>query len=109
MQPIASRQTDVFIAIADPSRRKILELLRGGERPAGWIADSFRISRPAVSQHLSVLRRVGLVRERRVGRERRYKLEPAPLREVMNWCKQYEVFWSHRLNALGRLLDHESD
>lgn len=97
---------DVFQAIADPTRRRLLEFLVDGERSVGRLADRFDASRPAISQHLGVLLRAGLVVERRVGRERRYRLEPARLREVSNWLRQYDRFWQDRLEALGEHLDN---
>ena len=97
--------TDVFRAIADPTRRGILDGLLAGEASVGTLARAFDISLPAVSQHLRVLREVGLVTEERVGRERRYRIRPAPLREVVDWVAQYERFWEGRLDALGRYLE----
>jgi DNA-binding transcriptional ArsR family regulator len=98
---------DIFTAIADPSRRRLLDLLSVGEQPVNELAEAFRISRPAVSQHLRVLRDVGAVEERRVGRQRRYRLRPSALREVAAWIARYERFWDDRLAALGRRLDEE--
>ncbi len=82
-------------ALADPTRRRILDLLAQGEMAAGEIAGHFpSISRPAVSQHLAVLREAGLVRERREGRRRIYRLEPEPLREIWEgWLSRYQRFW----------------
>jgi DNA-binding transcriptional ArsR family regulator len=84
---------DIFQAIADPTRRSLLELVAKGERPVKALAESFQMSRPAISQHLRVLREAGLVTERKVGRERRYRLRAGPLREVRDWVGQYESFW----------------
>ncbi|MGP8000417.1 MAG: ArsR/SmtB family transcription factor [Streptosporangiaceae bacterium] len=75
---------DVFDAIASPVRREILDLLRRGEQPVRDLAASFAMSRPAVSQHLRVLRAAGLVSEERVGRERRCRLDARPLRAVLD-------------------------
>ncbi|HEV8359661.1 MAG TPA: metalloregulator ArsR/SmtB family transcription factor [Candidatus Thermoplasmatota archaeon] len=95
-----------FRAIADPTRRAILlDLGAAGELTAGDIADRFVISRPAVSKHLAVLRRAGLVHERRAGRERRYALDHAPLREVGAYLAALDAFWAGRLEELGRALD----
>ena len=85
---------DIFAAVADPTRRRLLDLLSVGEQAVNELAEVFRISRPAVSQHLRVLREVGAVAERRVGRERRYRLRPAPLREVAAWIARYERLWT---------------
>jgi DNA-binding transcriptional ArsR family regulator len=97
----------VFAAIADPTRRAILDALSQRERSAGEIAGLFPVSRPAVSRHLRVLRGAGLVRERRAGRSRRYALEPAPLREVERWLEHYRLFWGARLQELKTLVESE--
>jgi DNA-binding transcriptional ArsR family regulator len=94
-----------FAAIADPTRRAILDLLKAGELPAGEIARRFPVSRPAISRHLRVLRRAGLVRERRVARSRRYLLDAAPLREAAEWLNHYQVFWGARLQDLKRYVE----
>ena len=83
--------------IADPTRRRLLELVRDHELPAGELAGSFQVSRPAVSRHLRVLREAGLVRQRREGRLRLYRAEPAPLAELQRWL---EAYWGERLEAL---------
>jgi DNA-binding transcriptional ArsR family regulator len=90
----------VFEALADPTRRRILELLAGGERSAGDIAGQFAISRPGVSRHLRVLREAGLVRARCQGQRRLYSVDPAPLAEVEAWLAHYRGFWAQRLDAL---------
>ncbi|RZQ60162.1 ArsR/SmtB family transcription factor [Amycolatopsis suaedae] len=97
--------TDVYQAIADPTRRTILDLLAEGDRSAGTLAESFRMSRPAVSQHLKVLREAGLVSEQRSGRQRIYHLEPDGLAEVARWLSYYQRFWHARFAALGEYLD----
>ncbi len=84
-------------AIADPTRRRLLELVRDREVAAGELAKQFAVSRPAVSRHLRVLRESGLVRERREGRLRLYRADPAPLEELRGWL---EAYWSERLGAL---------
>jgi DNA-binding transcriptional ArsR family regulator len=91
----------VFAALADPTRRRILELLAAGELSAGDIAQKFDISRPGVSRHLRVLRESGLVRARGDGQRRLYSVDPAPLAEVEAWLARYRVFWAQRLDALG--------
>lgn len=85
----------VFHAIADPTRRAILVALARWERTAGVLAEPFGMSQPAVSQHLRVLRDAGLVRHRRAGRHRLYRLEPDPLREVRDWVRWFEPFTDH--------------
>ena len=88
-------------ALADPTRRTIVELLAERERTAGELAGSFSTSRPAVSRHLRVLREHGLVQARAHGRERLYSLEPEPLAELDEWLSRYRSFWTTRLDALG--------
>ena len=89
-------------AIADPIRRRVLELVRDREVPAGELADQFDVSRPAVSRHLRVLREAGLVRERREGRLRLYRADPEPLAELRDWLERY---WDDRLAALKELAE----
>ncbi|MET8630467.1 metalloregulator ArsR/SmtB family transcription factor [Kitasatospora sp. NPDC004669] len=98
---------DVFSALANPVRRKLLEGLRGGPRAAGELAGDFELSRPAVSEHLAVLRGAGLVREEPRGRHRYYHLEPGPLAEVEEWLHPFEKYWRQRMRSLRELLDEE--
>ncbi|WP_341720939.1 metalloregulator ArsR/SmtB family transcription factor [Micromonospora sp. FIMYZ51] len=93
---------EIAAAIADPVRRRILELLREGRLTAGRIADHFEISRPAVSRHLRVLRESGLVRDTVVGRERRYELDPTRFAELHRWLAQFTraESWERRFDAL---------
>ena len=100
--------TDVFHAIADPTRRTVLDLLLTGERTATELSQPFSVTKAAVSQHLRVLREAGLVTERRVGRQRIYRLRPAPLSDVAAWLAHYEQFWAQRLKDLGRYLDEDA-
>lgn len=95
---------DRFTALADPTRRRILELLGDGERAAGEIADHFAASPPAISQHLKVLRETGLVKVRPDGQHRFYSLDPEGLDEVDAWLKRIRRFWGERLDALEREL-----
>jgi DNA-binding transcriptional ArsR family regulator len=95
----------VFAAIADPTRRAILDAIRGRERSAGEIAALFPVSRPAISRHLRVLRGAGLIRERREAQSRLYSLDPAPLRDVERWLDHYRVFWGARLHDLKRVVE----
>ena len=96
--------TEVFGAIANPVRRRILEMLRDGPRPAGDIASEFELNRPAVSEHLQVLRRVGLVSEYAQGRQRVYRLDAAALLEVADWLHPFERYWKQRMHALDDVL-----
>jgi DNA-binding transcriptional ArsR family regulator len=96
-----------FSALADPTRRAVLDLLRRGSLPAGQIAQAFPVSRPAISKHLRLLRRAHLVRERREGRRRLYQLNPAPLRAVDSWLSHYRVFWQMSLTDLKNFVETE--
>jgi DNA-binding transcriptional ArsR family regulator len=87
-------------ALADPTRRRIVELLAAGERTAGEIAGEFAVSRPAVSRHLRVLRDTGLVRYRGEAQRRVYALDPRPLAALDAWLARYRPFWQNRLDAL---------
>jgi DNA-binding transcriptional ArsR family regulator len=84
----------VYRAVAHPVRRKVLDLLRHGPRPAGEITSSFSISGVAMSQHLRVLRLTGLVQQRRVGRGRIYEINAERLRDLHQWCGTYERLWT---------------
>ena len=95
----------VFHALADPTRRRLLDLLASGDLPANSLARPFRMSRPAVSQHLRVLRRAGLVSVRRDGRQRYYRLRARRLRPAFDWLAYYERFWNEKLAALGDYLE----
>ncbi len=97
----------VFRAIADPTRRKILSLLRGGRLGVGDIARNFRTSRPAISRHLRLLRVAGLVVTRRQGTARICELNAKPLRAVDDWLRDYETFWSESLRGLKRYVEEE--
>ena len=91
-------------AVADPIRRRVLELVRDAELAAGRIAEEFDVSRPAVSRHLRVLREAGLVEERRDGRLRLYRANPDALGELRAWL---DAYWMGRLGALKRLAEEE--
>ncbi len=94
-----------YAALAEPHRRRILDLLRDGERPAGDLVERLDLSQPGVSKHLRVLREAGLVNVRTDGRRRLYSLRPDPLVEVDQWIAPYRVYWSNRLDALERHLE----
>ena len=96
-----------FHALADPTRRAVLDLLRRGSQPAGQIAREFPVSRPAISKHLRLLRRAHLVEERREGRHRLYQLNPEPLKAVDSWLEHYRVFWQANLNSLKAFVETE--
>ncbi len=99
---------DVYQAIADPTRRQILDLLGDAELPVNDLAAPFAMSRPAISQHLRVLREAGLVTDRKRGRQRLYRLQAEPLREVEAWLGHYRRFWHGRLRALSEYLESDA-
>lgn len=97
-------RTDVYRAIADPTRRRILTLLEREELSVSTLAARFPVTRPAISQHLATLREASLVRYRRDGRTRYYRARLEPLGEVVDWLAYFDAFWSDRLAALHRYL-----
>jgi len=105
----ASSTGATFQALADPTRRAVLDLLRRGALPAGQIAREFPVSRPAISMHLRLLRRARLVEERREGRHRLYRLNAEPLRGVEEWLEQYRVFWQTSLIRLKAFVEAEHE
>ena len=106
---MVTQQTAVFAAIADPTRRAILDLLRGRELRAGDLATHFPISRPAIAKHVGVLRRAGLLRERRERQARLYSLDPAALATVDRWLAPYRLYWSARLTDLKHAIESDID
>jgi len=94
-----------FAVLAEPSRRRILDLLRDGERSVGQLVADLRLSQPGVSKHLRVLREAGLVEVRADAQRRLYHLRPGPLAEVDAWIEPYRHFWSARLDAFEAHLD----
>jgi len=102
------RQPDVFTAISHPARRRILDLLSEADHSVNAIAGHFKMSRPAVSQHLRVLLDASLVTEQRHGRQRRYHFVPERLGPVRDWVALYERFWDDRLHQLRKTLARRS-
>jgi len=100
-------EPDVFSALANPVRREILTQLRKGPRKVGDLASKFSLGRPAISEHLQVLRKAQLVREEPRGRERFYHLDPRPLAQVEKWLSVFERYWQDRLGDLEQLLNEE--
>jgi DNA-binding transcriptional ArsR family regulator len=98
----------VFRAIADPTRRDILALLRGGRHSVGEIAGNFRTSRPAISRHIRLLRSAGLVVTRQEGTARICELNAKPLRAVSDWLRDYEAFWDESLLSLKRYVEEDA-
>jgi DNA-binding transcriptional ArsR family regulator len=102
------RREAVFRAIADPTRRGILKLLRERSQTVGELAENFAMSRPAVSKHLRVLRSAGLLVTRKDGAAQICTLNAGPLRAVDEWLRDYEMFWSGNLRSLKRYVEDES-
>ena len=98
---------DTFAALADPTRRKIVESLALGETSFGDIADQFEMSRPAVSQHLKTLREAGIVSVRADAQRRIYRLSDGGLEEVDAWLNKLRQYWNQRLDKLEQLLAEE--
>lgn len=105
----ATAKHDVFQAIADPTRRSLLQLLGDQEMPVTVISGHYPMSRTAVSKHLRILADAGLVKERKVGRETRYRLEPEPLLELKRWLAYYDRYWDNKLSALQRFVEESDD
>jgi DNA-binding transcriptional ArsR family regulator len=105
---VPSPKHDVFQAIADPTRRTLLRLLDDQEMPVTVISGHFPMTRTAVSKHLRILADAGLVKERKVGRETRYRLDPEPLLELKRWLAYYERYWENKLEALKRFVESDA-
>lgn len=105
MQYVATIETKVFRALADPSRRAIFESLTRGEAAVKELTARFDISQPAVSQHLATLRDAGLVQGRFEGRRVFYRVEPRGLTPIIDWLAHYRAFWPERVDRLERLLE----
>lgn len=101
----AATTTDAFNAVAEPQRRRILDLLAGGERPVNAIVAELGLTQPQVSKHLRVLREVGAVRVRDDGRRRLYRLNGAALKPIHDWVKAYERTWQERFEAMDDVLE----
>jgi DNA-binding transcriptional ArsR family regulator len=106
-QSVTHLSETTFHALADPTRRAVLDLLRRGAQPAGNIAEAFPVSRPAISKHLRHLRKARLVVETRSGRHRVYQLNAEPLKAVSAWVEQYRQFWEMNLNSLKSFVEEE--
>jgi len=98
---------DVFQAIADPTRRKIVDTLNDKPLHLNAIAENFHISRPAISKHIKVLTECGLIIIKQKGRERYCEVNYKSLRKVSDWIDKYRVFWTQKLDALGDFLEKE--
>jgi len=98
--PRAATTSDAFNAVAEPRRRQILHLLADRERPVGEIVLRMRLGQPSVSKHLGVLKRVGLVRARREGRQMLYRTNAQAIRPLHEWTETFEKYWGHQLNRV---------
>jgi DNA-binding transcriptional ArsR family regulator len=101
----AATTTDAFNAVAEPRRRQILDLLANGERAVNDLVEQLGLAQPLVSKHLRVLREVGLVEVRDVGRQRLYRLNARPLKPIHDWLSGYEAAWSRRFDQLDVILE----
>ncbi|PZR21400.1 MAG: transcriptional regulator [Flavobacterium psychrophilum] len=100
---------DVFQAIADPTRREIIDLISNNELNVNEVAENFAISRPAVSKHIKILMQSGLVLVTKKGRDRYCRANLSKLREVNEWVVKYKDFWNEKLDALGDFLENETN
>ena len=96
--------SDIFDAIADPTRRKIIDLIAGRSMTVNDVAERFEISRPAVSKHIRILNECGLVVIRKEGRRHYCRADTRKLQEVIAWAQRYREFWNDRLDALEQIL-----
>jgi len=108
MMNTLDKERDVYMAIADPTRRKLIRLLADtDEAPLHELTPQFEMGRTAVSKHLTILKKAGLVSDRKNGRETRYQLNAAPLQEIKDWVSFYEKFWTDNVSNLKKLLEEE--
>ena len=96
--------TEIFDVLAEPHRRRILELLRGGERSVGELVDALELSQPAVSKHLRILKEAGLVSVHADGQRRLYRINPQPLQAIDQWLSGYRRLWEENLDRLEAFL-----
>lgn len=105
-----NEKRDVFDAIADPTRRRLIRLLAEAEEmPLHELTVHFQMGRTAVSKHLTILKEAGLVLDRKVGRETRFRLNASPLSEIQDWVAFYSKFWSTNMLRLKQLLEEEEE
>ena len=105
----AAEKHDVFQAIADPTRRKVLQLLAEGDLPISEITSHFSMSRTAIAKHLHILSEAELVSGRKVGREKRFRLQPEPLAELKQWLSFYDRFWDNKLSILKHVIESSGE
>jgi len=99
---------DVFQAIADPTRRQIINMLASQSLNLNAVADNFDVSRPAISKHIKILTECGLITIKQQGRERYCQANLKSLNQVADWVEQYRVFWTGKLDALGDFLEKDN-
>nr|WP_156185345.1 metalloregulator ArsR/SmtB family transcription factor [Bacillus sp. LK2] len=109
MNKVNQYKHDVFQAISDPIRRRMLKILAGREMSIAEIVKYFSISRTAVNKHLHILSDSGIVRSRKVGRETRYMLKPEPLVNIQNWLSFFKHDWEDKLSALKRFVEEDNN
>ncbi|MCM2677280.1 ArsR/SmtB family transcription factor [Alkalicoccobacillus plakortidis] len=102
-----AKKYDVFQAIADPTRREVLRLLSEKQRPIADITSHFDMTRTAVAKHLFILSEAGLIKGEKVGREKRYQLQPEPLADLQEWLSYFDQFWTNKLSVLKYLAEAE--
>lgn len=108
MAASSTARHDVFQAVADPTRRELIYLLaEKKELAVTQLSEPFPMTRTAISKHLKILAEAGLVKERKVGRERRYRLEQAPLNELKQWLNELDQFWDNKIAVLKHLVESE--
>ena len=105
----SAQKYDVFQAIADPTRREVLKLLADKELPISEISSNFPMSRTAIAKHLHILSEAELISGRKVGRERRYKLQPEAFLEFKQWLAYYDQFWANKLSILQHLVENNEE
>jgi DNA-binding transcriptional ArsR family regulator len=105
----SAEKHDIFQAIADPTRREVLRILAEKELPISEITSHFTMSRTAIAKHLQILTEAELVSGRKVGREKRYRLQPESLQELKQWLSFYEQFWSNKLTKLKHVVENPEE
>jgi DNA-binding transcriptional ArsR family regulator len=106
---VEAAKHDVFQAIADPTRRKVMRLLADKELPISEICSHFTISRTAITKHLHILSEAELISGKKIGREKIYSLHPEPLKELREWLSYYERFWNNKLSMLKYYVEETED
>ncbi|EPZ51640.1 transcriptional regulator [Alicyclobacillus acidoterrestris ATCC 49025] len=110
MMTATNQSRDVYVAVADPTRRELLRLLANAEElPLHDLTVHFPMGRTAVSKHLTILKEAGLVTHRKVGRETKYRLNPLPLKQIQDWVAFYSKFWSTNMLRLNQLIEEEEE